>query len=32
MAMGMLETCPKLDWTRDNKIFDHYQVWKEKVE
>ena len=32
MAMGMLETGPKLDWTRDNKIFDRYQVWKEKVE
>ena len=30
--MGMLETGPKLDWTRDNKIFDCYQVWKEKVE
>ena len=28
----MLETGPKLDWTRDNKIFDRYQVWKEKVE
>ena len=28
----MLETGHKLDWTRDNKIFDHYQVWKEKVE
>ena len=32
MAMGMLETGPKLDWTRDNKIFDRYQVWKAKVE
>ena len=32
MAMGMLETGPKLDWTRDNKIFDRYQTWKEKVE
>ena len=32
MAMGMLEMGPKLDCTRDNKIFDHYQVWKEKVE
>ena len=32
MAMGILETGPKLDWTRDNKIFDCYQVWKEKVE
>ena len=28
----MIETGPKLDWTRDNKIFDCYQVWKEKVE
>ena len=32
MAMGMLETGPKLDWTRDNKIFDRYQIWKAKVE
>ena len=32
MATGLLETCPKLDWTRDNKIFDRYQIWKEKVE
>ena len=32
MAMGMLETGRKLDWTRDNKIFDRYLMWKEKVE
>ena len=32
MATSLLETGPKLDWTRDNKIFDHYQIWKEKVE
>ena len=32
MAMGMLETGPKLDWTRDNKSFDRYQLWKAKVE
>ena len=32
MAMGMLEPGPKLDWTRYNKIFDCYQIWKEKVE
>ena len=32
MATGLLETGPKVDWTRDNKIFDRYQVWKEKVE
>ena len=28
----MLEIGPKLDWTRDNKIFDRYQLWKAKVE
>ena len=32
MATGLLETGPKLDWTRDNKIFDRYQIWKKKVE
>ena len=32
MATGLLETGPKFDWTRDNKIFDCYQIWKEKVE
>ena len=32
MATGLLETGPKLDWTRNNKIFDRYQIWKEKVE
>ena len=32
MATGLLETGPKLDWTRDNKIFDRFQIWKEKVE
>ena len=32
MAMGMLDTGPKFDWTWDNKIYDCYQVWKTKVE
>ena len=32
MATGLLETGPKLNWTRDDKIFDRYQIWKEKVE
>ena len=32
MAMGLLESGPKIDWTRDNKIFDRFQIWKEKVE
>ena len=30
--MGMSATGPKFDWTRDNKIFGQYQVWKTKVE
>ena len=30
--MGLLESGPKFDWTRDNKIFDWFQIWKEKVE
>ena len=30
--MGLLESGPKFDWTRDNKIFDRFQLWKEKVE
>ena len=32
MATGLLETGLKLDRTRDNKIFDCYEIWKEKVE
>ena len=32
MAMGMLETGPKLNWTRDNKICVCYQIWKTKKE
>ena len=28
----LVETGPKMDWTRDNKIFDHYLLWKDKVE
>ena len=32
MSTGLLETGPKFDWTRDNKIFDCYHIWKEKVE
>ena len=28
----MLEIGPKLDWTRDKKILDRYQIWKVKVE
>ena len=32
MATSLLETGPKFDWIRDNKISDRYQIWKEKVE
>ena len=32
MAMNTLETAPKLDWTRDNQMYERYRIWKKKVE
>ena len=32
MAMTLLDSGPKLDWTRDNQIFMRYKKWKAKVE
>ena len=32
MAMSLLDSGPKLDWTRDNQIFLRYKQWKAKVE
>ena len=32
MAMAMLESGPKLDWTRDNQMFLHYKKWRSKIE
>ena len=32
MAMNTLETGPKLDWTRDNQMYERYRIWKKKVE
>ena len=32
MAMSTLESGPKLDWTRDNQMFECYRIWKKKVE
>ena len=32
MAMSTLETGPKLNWTRDNQMYERYKVWKKKVE
>ena len=32
MAMNTLESGPKLDWTRDNQMFERYRIWKKKVE
>ena len=32
MAMSTLETGPKLDWTRDNQMYERYRIWKKKVE
>ena len=30
--MITLETGPKLNWTRDNQMYERYRVWKKKVE
>ena len=30
MAMSTLETGPKLNWTRDNQMYERYRVWKKK--
>ena len=32
MAMAMLNSGPKLDWTRDNQMFLRYKKWRSKVE
>ena len=32
MAMSMLNSGPKLDWTRDNQMFLRYKKWRSKVE
>ena len=30
--MSTLETGPKLNWTRDNQMYEHYRIWRKKVE
>ena len=30
--MNTLESGPKLDWTRDNQMYEHYRIWRKKVE
>ena len=30
--MSTLQTGPKLDWTRDNQMYERYRIWKKKVE
>ena len=32
MAMSILESGPKLDWTRDNQMYERYRIWRKKVE
>ena len=32
MAMSTLKSGPKLDWTRDNQMYECYRIWKKKVE
>ena len=31
-AIGLTETGPQMDWTRDATIYDRYLNWKTKVE
>ena len=30
--MSTLELGPKLDWTRDNQMYERYRIWRKKVE
>ena len=30
--MSTLETGPKLNWTRDNEMYERYRIWRKKVE
>ena len=30
--MSTLETGPKIDWTRDNQMYEGYRIWRKKVE
>ena len=30
--MSTLESGPKLDWTRDNQMYERYRIWRKKVE
>ena len=32
MAMSTLESGPKLDWTKDNQMYECYRIWRKKVE
>ena len=32
MAMSTLESGPKLNWTRDNQMYERYRIWRKKVE
>ena len=32
MAMSTLESGPKLNWTRDNQMYECYRIWRKKVE
>ena len=32
MAVNLAVSGPKMDWTRDNRIYDHFSTWKTKIE
>ena len=32
MAVNLADSGPKMDWTRDNRIYDRFSTWKTNVE
>ena len=32
MALQLVDSGPKMDWTMDSKIYDRYLIWKSDVE
>ena len=32
MALDLANSGPRMDWTRDNRIYDRFSTWKTKVE
>ena len=32
MALQLVDSGPKMDWTMDSKIYDRYLIWKSDVD